>query len=139
MKYEESFGIIPLRKAEGRWDVFLIQHNRGHYWGFPKGHAEEGETPLEAAMRELKEETNLDLVACLRKEPFVENYQFTVKGDRISKRVSYFAAEVSGTVILQSQEIQDGVWLSFSDSIEKITHAEGKAILAHVATILPKI
>lgn len=139
MKYEESFGIIPLRKYEGSWEVFLIQHNRGHYWGFPKGHAEKGETPLEAALRELKEETNLDLVECLKNEPFIENYQFMVKGERVAKKVSYFAAEVSGTVVLQSQEIQDGIWIPFSESIEKITHAEGRVILGHVATILPKI
>ena len=132
MKYEESFGIIPIRKKEGSWEVFLIQHNRGHYWGFPKGHAEEGESPLEAASRELKEETNLDLLNTLREEPFVEHYQFSVKGDRISKKVSYFAAMVTGSVVLQSKEIQDGKWVAFPDAIEKITHVEGKSILSQV-------
>ncbi len=139
MKYEESFGIIPLREKDGCWEVFLIQHNRGHYWGFPKGHAEEGETSLEAASRELKEETNLDIVKWLREEPFIENYQFVVKGGRISKKVSYFAAQVDGEIVLQSKEIQNGIWIPFSESIEKITHAEGKTILSQVANILPNI
>ncbi len=135
MKYEESFGIIPLREKEGRWEVFLIQHHRGHYWGFPKGHAEEGELSQQAAIRELKEETNLDVVRLFREEPFVENYQFSVKGSLVSKRVAYFAALVEGDVVLQSQEIQDGKWIPFPAAIDQITHAEGRWILSQVADL----
>lgn len=139
MKYEESFGVIPLRKTHGIWEVFIIQHNKGHYWGFPKGHAEEDETPIESAFRELKEETNLDPVGCLRTDPFVEQYQFTLRSERVSKRVYYYMAEVTGTVSLQSLEIQDGIWVSIPEAIEKVTHAEGKAILSQVVIILQKI
>ena len=73
MKYEESFGVVPVQKTENDWEVFLIQHIKGRYWGFPKGHAEAGETPIESAVRELKEETNLDPNNCLRMDPFVEH------------------------------------------------------------------
>ena len=136
MKYEESFGIIPLSHKSGRWEVFLIQHHRGHYWGFPKGHAEPGETSEETALRELKEETHLDVVRFLSQEPFIEQYQFLVEGKKISKRVSYFAAEVSGAVRLQLQEIQDGIWLPIPEALDKVTHREGKSILSQVAKIL---
>lgn len=139
MKYEESFGVIPLRKHNGIWEVFIIQHNKGHYWGFPKGHAEEDETPIEAAYRELKEETNLVPISCLRTDPFVEQYQFTLKGERVSKRVCYFMAEVEGVVILQSIEIQNGLWLTVPEAIEKVSHTEGKSILSQVVNILQKI
>ena len=60
MKRDESFGVVPLSKTSGQWEVFLIQHNRSGYWGFPKGHAEPHETAEAAAFRELKEETNLE-------------------------------------------------------------------------------
>ena len=33
-----SFGIIPLRKVEGRWQSFIVQQTNS-YWSFPKGHA----------------------------------------------------------------------------------------------------
>lgn len=138
MKYEESFGVVPVRNSAGKWEVFLIQHAKGRYWGFPKGHAEEGETPIEAAFRELKEETNLDPINCMRMDPFVEHYQFIVKGDRISKRVCYFLTEVSGLVELQSEEIHSGKWLSLEEGIDQITHKEGKIILSQVAEILKK-
>jgi len=136
MKYEESFGVIPLRQHNGLWEVFIIQHNRGHYWGFPKGHAEAGETPEQAAFRELKEETNLDFVSFVKADPFVENYQFTMKGEKISKRVIYFAAIVSGEVILQAQEIQNGAWVDVREAIDRVTHQEGKTILINLKSVL---
>lgn len=133
MEKEESFGVIPLSKKSGEWRVFLIQHKKGRYWGFPKGHAEPGETPEQAAFRELKEETNLDIVHRLREEPFVEQYQFLKKGVRVEKRVVYFAAEVGGTVRLQQEEIQDGIWVPFPEALSKVTHTEGKTILSQIA------
>lgn len=138
MEKEESFGVIPLSKLHGVWSVFLIQHTKGRYWGFPKGHAEPDETPQEAAFRELKEETNLDFVRYLQTEPLTEQYQFMKEGRRVAKKVSYFVAEVEGEVILQQEEIQNGIWVPFPEVYEKVTHVEGKAILAQVEKILPK-
>lgn len=40
--------------------VLLIQ-GKNHFYGFPKGHIEEGETEYETMKRELLEETNVDL------------------------------------------------------------------------------
>ncbi|MBI5272452.1 MAG: NUDIX domain-containing protein [Chlamydiia bacterium] len=138
MKREESFGVVPLSQKMGVWEVFLIQHKRGRYWGFPKGHAEGDESPLDTAFRELKEETNLDFVRLLHEEPFTEQYQFLVEGEKVFKQVLYFLAEVSGSVRLQAAEIQSGQWLALPDAIQQITHAEGKTILAEVAKILSK-
>ncbi|MBI3900939.1 MAG: NUDIX domain-containing protein [Chlamydiia bacterium] len=136
MRKEESFGIIPLRKQKGDWQVFLIQHRKAGYWGLPKGHAEEGETPFAAACRELKEETNLDCDQLLSKEPLIEEYQFFVEGKPISKKVLYFVAEVSGSVALQKEEINDGIWILLTHAREKITHSEGKMILSEVNSLL---
>ena len=66
-------------QAAGRWDLarstscgvivtdganILLGHaSRSPRWDIPKGLAEPGETPAEAALRELKEETGLDVAA----------------------------------------------------------------------------
>jgi len=131
--------VIPLSRSRGRWEVFLIQHNRNGYWGFPKGHAEEGETHLEAALRELKEETNLELAHLLKEEPLMEQYTFIVDRRRVFKRVFYFIAEVKGKVELQKQEIHDGKWLTISEALHQLTHQEGKDLLAKVENVLPKL
>ncbi|HSX11374.1 MAG TPA: NUDIX domain-containing protein [Chlamydiales bacterium] len=138
-KREESFGVIPLSKASGRWEVFLIQHHRGGYWGFPKGHAEPNETPQQAAFRELKEETNLEPIHLLQEEPFTEQYNFMLEGRRIYKTVCYYIAEVSGEIALQKKEIHDGKWAPFPDALSQVTHQEGRAILAQVEKMLPKL
>ena len=56
MKYEKSCGAVIFDNDK----VLVIQQVAGH-WGFPKGHVEQGETELETAKREIKEETNLDV------------------------------------------------------------------------------
>jgi 8-oxo-dGTP pyrophosphatase MutT (NUDIX family) len=139
VKKDESFGVIPLSKAKGYWEVFLIQHNRSGYWGFPKGHKEQGETPKEAALRELKEETNLDLIALIEEEPLREQYTFILERRRVFKQVLYFIAEVGGTAALQKAEIHDGGWFSYPEAIARVTHQEGKALLAQVEKLLPKL
>ena len=136
MRQEESFGVIPLSNKKGSWEVFLIQHRSGGYWGFPKGHAEPNETPFVAASRELKEETNLECEKLLSEKPLQEEYWFQFEGKRIFKTVRYFIAEVTGTIKLQKGEINSGIWLPFPKAIDKVTHQEGKAILREVAKIL---
>ncbi len=139
MKKDESFGVIPLSKDKGHWEVFLIQHNRSGYWGFPKGHAESRESPQEAAFRELKEETNLELLHMLQQEPLMEQYTFILEKRRVFKKVLYFIAEVHGKVALQKQEIHDGKWMPISQAFNQITHQEGKDLLSKVEKILPKL
>lgn len=139
MLKDKSFGIIPLSHQNGRWEVFLIQHRHGKYWGFPKGHAERSESPEETAYRELKEETQLEPVRLLQKEPLTEQYHFTKEGRRIFKEVYYFIAEVKGHAEIEKNEISDGVWLPLGEAHEKVTHPEGKAILAQVIHVLEKM
>ncbi|MCE5315876.1 MAG: NUDIX domain-containing protein [Parachlamydia sp.] len=135
-QYDESFGVIPLSRARGEWEVFLIQHKHVRYWGFPKGHAETNETHEMAARRELKEETNLDIIRFLQPEPLMEQYQFVIDGRRVFKQVCYFIAEVSGNVVLQQQEVSDGIWLSLPQALRQLTHPEGKSMLRQVEKIL---
>ena len=139
MLEESSFGIIPLSKETGEWKVFLIQHQRGRHWGFPKGHAELLETSERAAMRELKEETNLDVIRFLSVEPIQEYYQITRRKKPVLKSVLYFVAEVGGAIRLQKEEIKDGNWFSLDEARNTLTHEEGKAILRQVERLLHQL
>lgn len=53
-----SAGVIPVRWDQGRWLYLMLRAYQ--YWDFPKGRTEAGETPLEAARREVREETGLE-------------------------------------------------------------------------------
>jgi 8-oxo-dGTP pyrophosphatase MutT (NUDIX family) len=132
MEYSQidSSGIIPLTKRSGEWRVFLIQY-RGYeqFWGCPKGHLESKETHKEAARRELKEETNLEVLRFINEKPILEEFHWVKNGKRRHKRVLFYLAEVVGDVCLQKEEIVGGEWLSLPEAIEKVAHQEGKATL----------
>lgn len=134
-KKDQSFGVIPLRNEKETWQIFLIQHNAGH-WSFPKGHAEENESPKEAASRELKEETGLDLDHYVPHSPLEEKYQFSEKGIFYDKTVTYFFALVSGKETLQEEEIQNGGWFTLDEAIDKMTFVEGKNLCKKIKEII---
>jgi bis(5'-nucleosidyl)-tetraphosphatase len=125
---DESFGIIPLKREGDAWHVFLILHKEGNHWGFPKGHRQGEESPLESATRELKEETGFDIVRVLGEAPIIESYQFRRRGQTILKKVHYFPALVSGVFIMQIEEIREGRWVTFEEALKQLTFKEGRSI-----------
>jgi bis(5'-nucleosidyl)-tetraphosphatase len=52
-----SAGAVIVRRTDGGWRYLVLRCFRN--WDFPKGRIEENETPLEAARREVAEETSL--------------------------------------------------------------------------------
>ena len=53
-----SAGVVVVRRQDGEWRYLLLR--AFNHWDFPKGMVEEGEEPLAAAVREVKEESTLD-------------------------------------------------------------------------------
>ena len=69
LQYEKSCGAVVYCKKDN--DIkYLLVCEHGGYWVFPKGHMEAGETEHETALREVKEETGLDVT-------FVDGFQVT--------------------------------------------------------------
>lgn len=132
MRQERSYGVVPLRRHGDTWQVFLVQHGKALYWGYPKGHAEGDETPQSAAMRELKEETSLEVKNFLCDTPFEEHYFFTLNGQKISKTVQLFAAEVTGTVCLQAAEIASGQWVPLKEAHTVLTYEADRQVLKRI-------
>lgn len=125
----ESFGIVPFLNEGGTWKVLLILHREGNHWGFPKGKANPGETALESATRELKEETGLIVSTVLREQPMVEQYQFRRRKEFIVKTVQYFPAFVEGSLNLQEEEIRDAKWVGIPEALQQLTFREARHIL----------
>ena len=136
---DESFGVIPLRKKKSEWEVFIVYHKSGKYWGFPKGHADSNETFQESAIRELKEETNLEPVKFIQEDPFIEKYEYFYKGKKISKTVLYYLLEVKGEVHLQKEEIVDGRWLPFEEAIKILSFSQAKSFCQELEKITKNI
>ncbi|MDI7252222.1 MAG: NUDIX domain-containing protein, partial [Actinomycetota bacterium] len=62
MKYgkQVSSGGVLFRPAEGGYEVAVIRLKGGKVHALPKGLVEEGEDPLETAVREVREETGME-------------------------------------------------------------------------------
>ncbi len=138
MVKDQSYGIIPLREREGIWFVLLIRHLSGH-WSFPKGHPKSGETPKEAAERELTEESGLVVKRYLSESILNERYRFRSRGKLIDKGVGYYIAEVEGEVKLQVDEVVDHKWVPVVSAEAHVSFPEAKRMLAETYKLLLRL
>ncbi|MEC4987008.1 MAG: NUDIX domain-containing protein [Oscillatoria sp. PMC 1068.18] len=133
---DASFGIVPLFVDKSEHLFLLIQHQKGH-WGFPKGHSETGESPHEAACRELSEETGIQDYQLLPETTFRERYEFKKKGHLVAKEVTYFLAIVkTQKVQIQEEEIKNYAWCKFQEAMSLITYQQSQKVLAEVEAYL---
>lgn len=122
MKKEKSCGCIVMHKDK----VLLVKHNKGH-WDFPKGHVEEGETEKQTAIREVKEETNVN-VQILSDKKYQTNY--IIKDKNIDKDVIFFLAKpLNLNQKPQLEEVSISEWKKFEDALEVITFERSRNIL----------
>lgn len=112
MEKDASFGIVPVRSGEKGIEVLILKHRDGGHWGFPKGHAEGQETPEQSAIRELKEETGLEVSKLIEGICFQDQYFFTREGMSYDKRVAYFLAKVHGHIAIQEKEVIEVKWVA---------------------------
>ncbi len=124
MKYEKSCGAVIFEGDK----VLVIQQVKGH-WGFPKGHVEDGETEVETAIREIKEETNLD-VEIDETHRYIETYR---PKEDVEKDVVFFVAKkIGGEIKVQEEEVTQTEWLSPKDAIKRVTYESSKKIMSRV-------
>ena len=122
MKKEKSCGCIVMHKDK----VLLVKHNKGH-WDFPKGHVEEGETEKQTAIREVKEETNVN-VQILSDKKYQTNY--IIKDKNIDKDVIFFLAKpLNLNQSPQLEEVIRSEWKKFEDALEVITYERSRQLL----------
>ena len=108
--------------------VLLIQQVQGHI-GFPKGHVEAGESEQETAIRETREETNLE-VQIIGDNRYQEQYS---PEEGIVKDVVYFLAQkVGGFEKRQEEEVSKIMWVDLEDAEDYITFDGSKRILRKV-------
>lgn len=136
---EQSFGVIPIQRREDQILFLLIQHRGGH-WAFPKGHANVGETALEAARRELREETGIRDVEIKTDQIFEERYtkpRWREPRKIIVKSVRYFIGEVTNPRLrLQASEVQNARWVVYAEARKLITFDASRALLDDAARAL---
>ena len=127
MKYEKSCGAIVYRKYHGNTQILLIKHINSGHWSFPKGHMELGETEPETAIREIMEETNVDVII---DTTFRETVSYSPKKDTC-KIVVYFLAKAKNYVFYpQIDEITEIKWEDIDYAKSILTYENDRSIVS---------
>ena len=103
-------------------------------WSLPKGHIEEGETPEQAAIREVAEETGI--TSSITKSLGVIDFWFMAGGKRIHKTVHHFIfTEVGGTLLAQESEVDEVSWFPLSEIVDRLAYPDEKKLIAKTVEI----
>ena len=135
---QQSFGIVTVYREGKQLKFLLVRHNAGH-WSFPKGHPETGETEIESALRELREETGISRVKLVPEWSATERYQFNDRNSNrpITKQVKYFLGWAYDlTVNILEIELQDYRWVTADEAKRLITFPAARQVLAQALVYL---
>ena len=136
MLYEKSCGAIVYRKFHGNTEILLIKHINSGHWSFPKGHVENGETEMETAKREIKEETAIDVMI----DPtFREIVTYSPKKDTV-KVVVYFLARAKNVDFApQESEISEIRWVDISYAVNILSYENDRTIVSRAKNAIKNI
>ena len=112
----------------GRRDLKDVTRER-LLWSLPKGHIEVGETPEQAAIREVAEETGIQ--SEISRELGIIDFWFMAGGKRIHKTVHhYLFREIGGTLAPQISEVDDVGWFPLNEIISLLAYPDEKKLIA---------
>jgi prepilin-type N-terminal cleavage/methylation domain-containing protein len=120
MKKESSAGAVIFFQKGKKREYLLLNYLGGH-WGFPKGHIELSENPIKTAIREIKEETGLDVKIIPGFEKKI-TYSFRHKGEFVIKDVVFYLAKAKSQRVRLSKEHKGYVWLPYKPAYDLITY-----------------
>ncbi len=125
MIFEKSCGAVILNVADKKGKFLIEKMKKGHI-SMCKGHVEKGENEHMTAVREIKEETGIEV-------EFIDGFRETIEYMPYSgctKQVVFFAATAKDSkTIPQEIEVSEIYWLDEKEALEKLTHKSDREIL----------
>lgn len=136
-----SAGGVVCRKAESGYEVVLILTEPENRWQLPKGIVDKGETPEQAALREVREETG---VAAEIIEP-LETIEYWYVANRDGERVRYhkfvhflLMRFLSGDTADHDHEVAEARWVAMDDAVEMLAFKNEREMVAKAAELVKR-
>jgi ADP-ribose pyrophosphatase YjhB (NUDIX family) len=120
----------------GNDGMIVIVEQANNAWSLPKGHIEVGESALEAAVREIEEESGVKQLKLIRPLLSYQRFKTAIDGNDSKvewKTISMFLFTTEQT-ILQSQDPVNpqAVWIDAENVAERLTHKKDKAFFTAI-------
>lgn len=133
-----SAGGLVIRHESGRAWLVIGSRRRERdtrTWTLPKGTPEPGESREETALREVAEETGLQVQITAPLDSI--EYSFVQSGRRIHKTVHYFLMDpVGGDLAAHDHEFEQVRWVTFAEARALLTFETERALVARAAEII---
>lgn len=120
-------GVVWRPAEDSGTEVAVVHRPRHDDWSLPKGHVDAGEHSLQAACREVAEETGLHVVAGRRSL----TTRYEVEG--APKRVDYWVVRHVGGEFLANDECDDLRWLPPAAAAELCSYEHDREVIADAA------
>ena len=127
---ERSAGAVVFVNTPAGPEYLLLRYGGGN-WGFPKGHVEAGETDLQAAQREVAEETGIPVGAQRILEGFEDDtdYRFRRGHVLVEKDVRFYLIEAGTRTVVISHEHSGFAWLPYGQALKRVSFEGPRRIL----------
>lgn len=134
MGITQKAGAVILNSKED--SILLLFRGPLKDWTFPKGHIEDGENELDAMIREVKEETGLD-VDVIRKLPNLE-YLISQTGENCV--ISFYLVKAKNDFDLKLEHQEDALeWVKIDEVCDKLSYADLKEYFNNIKEIIKKL
>ena len=130
MRYIKSCGAVVFTRLNNEIHYVIIRQTNGD-WGFPKGHMELNETEYETAIRELKEETNVEVQVIDGFRRQIE-YKFPNKANVMKQSVYFLGKCTAVDVVCQETEVSEALFVPIEVALELLSFEDTKNILKEV-------
>jgi len=127
-------GLVYRKSSDGRLEFILIRPKGATSWALPKGHIEKGESVRDAAVREVREETGLEVgnVEPLGEVSYIFSWRDQPEAElvRIFKRVKFFTMEFAGgDSSRHDAEIEEVVWAPADNAVQRATYKDERKLI----------
>lgn len=109
-------------------EYLLLNYTAGH-WDFPKGNIEYGEQEMEAAAREIREETGITHVEFSEGFRMKIDYRYRHGKRLVHKEVVLFLARTRTRKVVISHEHIGFTWKNYDSAMEQLTYRNAKNLL----------